>query len=55
MAAPKYDDAKLVVDLAQWGSQPANVRARSFVFGPDLPKSYRQFKRRYAPGSREHG
>ncbi len=55
MTAPTHDDAELVVELARWGSQAGMAAARGFVMGARLPKSYRQFKRRFKAGSREIG
>jgi predicted metal-dependent enzyme (double-stranded beta helix superfamily) len=53
VSKPTQDDAKLVVELARWGSQPELLRARKFVYGARLPKTYRQFQKKYAASSDE--
>ncbi len=52
MAATK-EDAQLVVQLAQLGTQMADPNARGFIWGPSFISDAKEFFEKHPPGSAE--
>lgn len=52
MAATK-EDAQLVVQLAQLGTQMADPKARGFIWGPSFISDAKEFFEKHPPGSEE--
>jgi len=51
MTIPTYDDATLVVQLAQWASASGAEEASSWMFSDEFTPDYAEFLKKYPAGS----
>jgi hypothetical protein len=53
MAEPTYEDAQLVIQLAQLGSQMVDPKARGWIWSDEFVADGAEFFEKYPPGSEE--
>jgi hypothetical protein len=53
MAEPTKDDAHLVIELAQLGSQMVHPKARGWIWSDELPSDGDEFFEKYPPATEE--
>jgi hypothetical protein len=51
MAKPTYQDATLLIQLAQWGAASGVQEAISWMWGDQFVSDYAEFVKKYPPGS----
>ena len=54
MAKPTYQDASLMLQLAQWGAATGLPKANSFLWSDKFETDYKEFVRKYPVGTDEH-
>ena len=55
MAKPTYQDANLILQMAQWGSSPGMGNANTWVWSDEFIPDYSEFIKKYPRGSKEYG
>jgi len=54
MAKPTYQDAALMLQMAQWGATSGIQKANAFMWSDRFENDYKQFLNKYPPGGEEY-
>ena len=54
MAKPTYQDAMLMIQMAQLGAVSGNQKASAFIWSDKFVADYKEFSNKYPPGSEEY-
>jgi len=55
MAKPTYQDATLILQMAQWGASSGMDAARNWLWSDEFIPDYSEFIKKYPRGSEGHG
>jgi len=54
MAKPTYQDASLMLQIAQWGAATGLPKANSFLWSDKFESDYKEFVKKYPSGTDEY-
>lgn len=53
MSAPTYEDATIMLQVAQWGAEMGNPKAFSFIWSDKFEQDFATFQEKYPAGTKQ--